>query len=85
MSMQILDEVYGDCDWSESALINLLRVIELTRQDEKIKQMNNIIDHQNMVIDSIVNMLTIQHEAAKGNHNYYLVAANLIKAEYGQP
>jgi hypothetical protein len=83
--MQILDEVYGDCDWSESALINLLRVIELTRQDEKIKQMNNIIDHQNMVIDSIVNMLTIQHEAAKGNHNYYLVAANLIKAEYGQP
>lgn len=29
----------------------------------------------------IVNMLKIQHEAAKGSHNYWLVAANLIDAD----
>jgi hypothetical protein len=29
----------------------------------------------------IVNMLMIQHEAAKDKHNYWLVAANLIQAE----
>lgn len=31
--------------------------------------------------DRIVNLLMIQHEAAKGSHNYWHVAANLIKAE----
>ena len=31
----------------------------------------------------IVNLLMIQHEAAKGQHNYWHVAANLIEAEYG--
>ena len=29
----------------------------------------------------IVNLLMIQHEAAKGTHNYWHVAANLVKAE----
>jgi hypothetical protein len=29
----------------------------------------------------IVNLLMIQHEAAKGTHNYWHVAANLIQAE----
>lgn len=29
----------------------------------------------------IVNLLMIQHEAAKGSHNYWHVAANLIQAE----
>jgi len=29
----------------------------------------------------IVNLLMIQHEAAKGAHNYWKVAANLIQAE----
>jgi hypothetical protein len=29
----------------------------------------------------IVNLLMIQHEAAKGAHNYWHVAANLIQAE----
>lgn len=32
---------------------------------------------------SIVNLLMIQHAAAKGQHNYWHVAANLIEAEYG--
>jgi hypothetical protein len=31
----------------------------------------------------IVNLLMIQHEAAKGVHNYWHVAANLIQAEVG--
>jgi len=29
----------------------------------------------------IVNLLMIQHEAAKGQHNYWHVAANLIQAD----
>jgi hypothetical protein len=29
----------------------------------------------------IVNLLMIQHEAAKGTHNYWHVAANLIQAD----
>ena len=37
--LEILEEVYGKCEWSESALTNLLRVMELTRQDEQIHQM----------------------------------------------
>lgn len=31
----------------------------------------------------IVNLLMIQHEAAKGAHNYWHVAANLIQADVG--
>lgn len=32
----------------------------------------------------IVNLLMIQHEAAKDSHNYWHVAANLIQAEAGE-
>ena len=31
----------------------------------------------------IVNLLMIQHEAAKGAHNYWHVAAQLIQADVG--
>lgn len=31
--------------------------------------------------DRIVNLLMIQHEAAKGKHNYWQVAANLVQAD----
>jgi hypothetical protein len=34
-------------------------------------------------VEQILNLLMIQHEAAAGDHNYYVVAANLIQAEYG--
>lgn len=34
-------------------------------------------------IKGCVDLLMIQHEAAKGAHNYWHVAANLIEAEYG--
>ena len=30
----------------------------------------------------VVDLLMIQHEAAKGTHNYWHVAANLVKAEF---
>lgn len=81
--LEILEEVYGKCEWSESALTNLLRVMELTRQHEQIHQMRNAEEHQRFLVEQIVNLLMIQHEAAAGRHNYYAVAANLIRAEYG--
>ncbi len=34
-------------------------------------------------IKGCVDLLMVQHEAAKGAHNYWHVAANLIEAEYG--
>lgn len=34
-------------------------------------------------IKGCVDLLMVQHEAAKGQHNYWHVAANLIEAEYG--
>lgn len=82
--LEILNEVYGPTEWSESALSSLLRVMELTRQDEKIRQMDNMKEHQEFLVDQIVNLLMIQHEAAAGRHNYYHVAANLIEAEFGR-
>lgn len=33
-------------------------------------------------IEDCVNLLKIQHEAAKEKHNYFLVAAQLLKAEF---
>ena len=81
--LEILEEVYGKCEWSELALTNLLRVMELTREDERIHQMQNMEEHQRFLVEQIVDLLMIQHQAAAGDHNYWLVAANLIKAEYG--
>ena len=81
--LEILEEVYGKTEWSESALMNLLRVMELTRQDEQIRQMENMKEHQQFVVEQIINLLMIQHESAAGRHNHYHHAANLIKAEFG--
>ena len=57
--LEILEEVYGKCEWSESALTNLLRVMELTRQDEQIRQMRNMEEHQRFLVEQIVNLLMI--------------------------
>lgn len=81
--LEILEEVYGKTEWSESALMNLLRVMQLTRQDEQIRQMENMKEHQQFTVDQIINLLMIQHEAAAGRHNYYGYAANLIKQHFG--
>jgi hypothetical protein len=82
--MEILEEVYGPTEWSESALINLLRVMELTREDERIQQMKNMEDHHDMLIDNILHLLHTQQQATGDRHNYWMVAANLIKAEFGR-
>ncbi len=79
--LDILKKVYGECEWSESALIPLLRVMQLTREDEQLRQMKLLEEHKVMVIETIINILKIQHEAACGRHNYWLCAAELIKAE----
>ena len=39
---------------------------------------------RNQLVRDINNLLLIQHEAAAGRHNYFLVAANLIQAEFGE-
>jgi hypothetical protein len=39
---------------------------------------------RNQLVNDIINLLMIQHEAAAGKHNYFLVAANLIQAEFGE-
>ena len=31
--LEILKEVYGECEWSESALIHLIKVMELTAKE----------------------------------------------------
>jgi hypothetical protein len=82
--LEILEEVYGPTEWSESALVNLLRVMELTREDERIQQMANMEDHHDMLVDNIVHLCLTQHEATAGRHNHWMVAANLIKAEFGR-
>jgi hypothetical protein len=82
--LEILEEVYGPTEWSESALTNLMRVMELTREDERIRQMRNAEEHQQFLVEQISNLLMIQHEAVAGRHNHWMVAANLIKAEFGR-
>lgn len=39
-------------------------------------------EHQDFIIEQVINLLMIQHEAAKSSHNYWHTAANLIKAEF---
>ena len=82
--LEILEEVYGPTEWSESALTNLMRVMELTREDERIRQMRNAEEHQQFLVEQISDLLMIQHEAVAGRHNHWMVAANLIKAEFGR-
>ena len=82
--MEIINEAYGPVnEWSESALIPLFRIIELTRQDEKIRQMDNAKDHQRLVVESIIDLLMRQHAAAAGQHNHYHHAAILIRQHFG--
>jgi len=33
-------------------------------------------------VEDVINLLMIQHEATKGSHNYWHVAANLVRAEF---
>ena len=53
-----------------------LAVIEVMRELHEAKDAAVRAERQR-----IVNLLMIEHEAAKGSHNYWHVAANLIQAE----
>ena len=41
-------------------------------------------DDYKQAMKDVINLLMIQHEAAKGTHNYWHVAANLVRAEFLQ-
>ncbi len=56
----------------ETAVIEVMRELEQAKQDAVKAER-----------ERIVNLLMIQHEAAKGAHNYWQVAANLIQADVG--
>ena len=61
--------MFDHMTWVERDLMPVFeRFAELVRADERKR---------------IVDLLMIQHEAAKGAHNYWQVAANLIQAEVG--
>jgi hypothetical protein len=71
--------------------IELARFEALVRADERNRtwtqehwtEYERSIANQAVMTEQkrIVNLLMIQHEAAKGTHNYWHVAANLIQAE----
>jgi len=51
-------------------------VIEVMRELQEAKDAAVMAERRR-----IVNLLMIQHEAAKGTHNYWQVAANLVQAD----
>jgi hypothetical protein len=67
------------------------RLVTLVRADERNRtwtqehwtEYERSIANQAVMTEQkrIVNLLMIQHEAAKGTHNYWHVAANLIQAD----
>ena len=54
--LAILDEVYGPIEWSEDALIRALRVMQLTREDEKIRQMERMVEFRNLVVQECIDV-----------------------------
>lgn len=84
---------YGDYDKKElnKAITAIREALALSvatndtsqeRVDETAKQRHEAAVRAER--QRIVNLLMVQHEAAKGSHNYWHVAANLIKAESGE-
>lgn len=53
-----------------------LAVIEVMRELQESREAAVRLERKR-----IVNLLMLQHEAAKGSHNYWQVAANLIQAD----
>lgn len=67
-SLEILQEVYGkDKWWSQSELTSLYRVIELTRQNEKIRQMDKMQELRILVVQDCADYVrrTYDHQAAE--------------------
>jgi len=65
--------------------MEMIRAILLKHEQAVIEVMRELHEAKDAAIRAerqrIVNLLMIQHEAAKEAHNYWHVAANLIQAE----
>ena len=65
--------------------IEMIKAIMLKHEIAVIEVMRELHESREAAVRAerqrIVNLLMVQHEAAKGLHNYWQVAANLIKAE----
>ena len=68
--------------------IEMIKAIMLKHELAVIEVMRELHESREAAVRAerqrIVNLLMIQHEAAKGAHNYWHVAANLIQAETGE-
>ena len=68
--------------------IEMIKAIMLKHEIAVIEAMRELHESREAAVRAerqrIVNLLMVQHEAAKGSHNYRHVAANLIKAESGE-
>ena len=67
--------------------IEMIKAIMLKHELAVIEVMRELHESREAAVRAerqrIVNLLMVQHEAAKGSHNYWHVASNLIKAESG--
>ena len=68
--------------------IEMIKAIMLKHELAVIEVMRELHESREAAVRAerqrIVNLLMVQHEAAKGSHNYWHEAANLIKAESGE-
>jgi hypothetical protein len=67
--------------------IEMIKAIMLKHELAVIEVMRELHESREAAVRAerqrIVNLLMIQHEAAKGAHNYWHVAAQLIQADVG--
>ena len=68
--------------------IEMIKAIMLKHELAVIEVMRELHESREAAVRAerqrIINLLMIQHEAAKGAHNYWHMAANLIQAETGE-
>lgn len=71
--------------WRQDTIRELERFAELVRKDYSFTHAQMWLKRFDDAVlaerQRIVNLLMIQHESAKGVHNYWHVAANLIQAD----
>ena len=65
--------------------MEMIKAILLKHETAVIEVMRELHEAKDVAVraerERIVNLLMIQHEAAKGTHNYWQVAANLVQAD----
>lgn len=79
------ESLYGRTDYVVMTRCELERFAELVRKDYSFTHAQMWLKRFDDAVlaerQRIVNLLMIQHEAAKGAHNYWHVAAQLIQAD----